>query len=121
MWRKAILTFTGLCGAWFGYTLYQRVGGIVSWMPQWLSDGSLPGMIVWMMAGAVLFMAGCSFAGASVANRLQQGIEGLVRIPMNEMMAGVIGLAVGLMLSLAVYPLFHGWGPQVNLSRPLLP
>lgn len=58
MWRKAILTFTGLCGAWFGYTLYQRVGGIVSWMPEWLSDGSLPGMVVWMMAGAVLFIPG---------------------------------------------------------------
>ncbi|MBE3650886.1 twitching motility protein PilT, partial [Paenibacillus polymyxa] len=77
MWRKAILTFTGLCGAWFGYTLYQRIGGLVTWMPQWLSDGSLPGMAVWMLAGAVVFMVGCSFAGASVANRLQQGIEGL--------------------------------------------
>ncbi|WP_068505609.1 PIN/TRAM domain-containing protein [Paenibacillus kribbensis] len=117
MWRKAILTFTGLCGAWFGYTLYYRVGGIVSWMPQWLNDGTLPGMAVWMIAGAVLFMAGCSFAGASVANRLQQGIEGLVRIPMNELLSGVIGLAVGLILSLAVYPLLSWLGAPGQLIQ----
>lgn len=110
MWRKAILTFTGLCGAWFGYTLYYRVGGIVSWMPQWLNDGSLPGLAVWMIAGAALFIVGCSFAGASVANRLQRGIERLIRVPMNEMLAGAIGMVMGLVLSLAAYPLLSWLG-----------
>ncbi|MDP4095977.1 PIN/TRAM domain-containing protein [Paenibacillus sp. P96] len=103
MWRKAILIFTGLCGSWFGYTLFQKASGTVSWMPDWMGSTAV-GSFIWVVVGAVLFMALSSIAGTAAADRLQKGIDGLSKIPMNEMAAGTTGLASGLILSLLLYP-----------------
>ncbi|MDO7908376.1 PIN/TRAM domain-containing protein [Paenibacillus sp. JX-17] len=111
MWRKAILTFTGLCGVWSGYTLFQKADESLPWMTRWIGGGdSAGGSLLWMALGALVFMALCSIFGDSTAKRVQRGIEGLVRVPMNELAAGVCGLAAGLVMSMLMYPLFSWLG-----------
>lgn len=54
MWRKGILTFTGLCGAWFGYTAYHLAGKSIPWMAEWIQSAGLLGAGVSTLLGAVL-------------------------------------------------------------------
>lgn len=103
MWKRAILTFTGLCGAWFGYTLYDRFAGTVRWLPVWMQD-SPAGGVIWTILGALVFLVSCSAAGSAISIRLQQGIDRLAGIPIHETASGTVGLLSGLLFAILIYP-----------------
>jgi len=104
MWKRGILTFTGLCGAWFGYTAYQLAGKSVPWMAEWIQSAGLLGAGIATILGAVLFIALCSIGGTMLAAKLNHGIDALAKIPMNELAAGAAGIIAGLVVALLLSP-----------------
>ncbi|MCF7758759.1 PIN/TRAM domain-containing protein [Paenibacillus xylanexedens] len=108
MWKKGILTFTGLCGAWFGYTAYHLAGKSVPWMAEWIQSAGLLGAGISTLLGAVMFMAVCNIGGTLMADRLHSGIDSLAKVPMNELAAGAAGAVAGLLVALLLYPVV-GW------------
>lgn len=105
MWKKVILSFALICGAWSGFSLYYALErGFPKGMER-LGD-SLPveGSILFTVLGAIIFL----FAGFLCAewggSKLQEAVQYCSRIPMNELAAAAAGLTGGLLLSLLLYP-----------------
>lgn len=105
MLKKAILAFIGLCGAWFGYSLYQT---LVRSFPEWVTlfgeNDALRGGMVFAALGAILFMFIGSMCAQPAINKLQAFVGSFSKMPMNELTAGAAGLTGGLLLALLLYP-----------------
>lgn len=102
MWKRVLLLPIALLGALSGYRYY-----VLGYAPGWLS-GSRSGIglepYLFASIGALLFigLAALSFAWGA---RWFERIEDMARsIPMAYASAGLIGLLVGLLVSVLVYP-----------------
>ncbi|AJS60304.1 PIN/TRAM domain-containing protein [Paenibacillus sp. IHBB 10380] len=105
MLKKAILAFIGLCGAWFGYTLYHTAGSSFPKVINMFGEqSSIVGSLVCAMLGAILFMLIGSLCADRVAYTLHHVIGAFSKMPMNELTAGAVGLIGGLVLALLLYP-----------------
>ena len=105
MWRKVTLTFTALCGVWLSYSVHNilKQSSLLGWDS---SAGQLGVVSTWisLFLGALLFMFICFIVSMKISKRVHQGIYMLSGIPMNELIARCIGIAVGLIAALLFYP-----------------
>jgi len=105
MLKKAILVFIGLCGAWFGYTVYQMLR---KYFPEWITlfgeNDAVRGGLVFAALGAILFMLIGSMSYPTVVDKVQGIVGAFSKMPMNELTAGAAGLTGGLLLALLLYP-----------------
>ncbi|MFD2703712.1 PIN/TRAM domain-containing protein [Paenibacillus shunpengii] len=118
MWKKVILTLTGFMGAWSGYALYHSVGVTVPWLSE-LADrlGTTTALALWMLTGVAVFTLLCSTLGSVVNLRVEEGVTKLARVPMSELAAGALGLGIGLLFAILLYPSFNWLGKPGELLQ----
>ena len=121
MWRKLIFIFTGLCGAWSGYALYYSVGQTIPWLSEGTSTFRVGlALTLFMLIGAVFFVLLSRMLGSLLDLRVEEGVSKLARVPMGELAAGVLGLGIGLLFSLLLYPSLNWLGRPGDLLQVAL-
>ncbi|SEU30518.1 PIN/TRAM domain-containing protein [Paenibacillus sp. NFR01] len=118
MWKKLILAFAGVCGAWTGYSLYHTAETEFAAGTARFSD-RLPveGSILFTVLGAIIFLIAGNLCAQWAISQLRRAVMAGSRIPMNEMAAGAAGLTGGLLLSLLVYPALKWLGAGGDLLQ----
>lgn len=105
MWRKIILSFASVCGAWSGYSLYHAAErGFPQGMEKLGKELPVEGSLLFMVLGAIIFLLAGTLCADWVGAKLKEAVLFCSRIPMNELAAGAAGLTGGLLLSLLLYP-----------------
>ncbi|WP_106767192.1 PIN/TRAM domain-containing protein [Paenibacillus faecalis] len=105
MFKKAILAFAVLCGAWTGHTLYDVLERSFPEFSLIFRQGLIPGG-----SGVFILLGGLTFGmiGALVSDkfdgRVQSMIASFSRMPMNDLAAGMAGLLAGLLITLLLSP-----------------
>ncbi|MDQ0196000.1 PIN/TRAM domain-containing protein [Paenibacillus wynnii] len=121
MWKKVILSFAGLCGGWFGYSLYHMAeNGFPAGMERLSAGLPVEGSIVFAMLGAIIFLFAGTLCAEWGGTKLQEAVLHTSRIPMNDLAAGATGLIGGLLLSLLLYPSMTWMGTAGQLLQVVL-
>ena len=121
MWKKMILSFTGLCGGWFGYSLYHMAEkGFPAGMERVSASLPVEGSIVFAVLGAIIFLFAGTLCAEWGGTKLQEVVLHTSRIPMNDLAAGATGLMGGLLLSLLLYPTLAWMGTAGQLLQVAL-
>ncbi|MCL6605853.1 MAG: PIN/TRAM domain-containing protein [Paenibacillus sp.] len=121
MWKKVILSFAGLCGGWFGYSLYHMVEqGFPAGMERLSTGLPVEGSIVFALLGAIIFLFAGTLCAEWGGTKLQEAVLHTSRIPMNDLAAGATGLMGGLLLSLLLYPSMAWLGKAGQLIQVVL-
>lgn len=105
MWKKGLTLLVAIIGGWTGYTLFraaeaafpQGAGRLSERLPvegEWLF--ALLGVLIFSFAGVV----GARWGG----DKLRRAVGFAAGVPMNELVAGAVGLIAGLVLSMLLYP-----------------
>ncbi|WP_379136778.1 PIN/TRAM domain-containing protein [Paenibacillus sp. sgz500958] len=118
MWKKGILSFTGLCGGWSGFTLYHSaIKGFPTGMGRLAAGLPVDGSIVFAVLGAIIFLLVGTLCAEWGGAKLREAVLLASRIPMNELAAGAAGLTGGLLLSLLLYPAMMWMGKVGQLLQ----
>ncbi|MEK5478110.1 PIN/TRAM domain-containing protein [Paenibacillus sp. FSL R5-0407] len=118
MLKKSLLIVSGLCGAWFGYTMEGVAGMFPQPLKSWFEGMSpLLAQFILAAAGACLFLFFFSLAADVVSVKVRQWITALTQIPMKDLAAGAAGLTAGLLLSLMVYPVLSWFGTLEGFAQ----
>ncbi|MEK4345608.1 PIN/TRAM domain-containing protein [Paenibacillus sp. FSL P4-0184] len=105
MWKKVILSFALICGAWSGFSLYHALEkGFPKGMEKLSESLPVEGSILFTVLGAIIFLFAGSLCAEWGGSKLREAVLYCSRIPMNELAAGAAGLTGGLLLSLLLYP-----------------
>lgn len=118
MWRKVILGFALICGAWSGYSLYYAAErGFPIGMGKLGDNLPVEGSILFAVLGAIIFLFAGTLCAEWASAKLREVVLFCSRIPMNELAAGAAGLTGGLLLSLLLYPTMSWMGKAGQLLQ----
>lgn len=106
MLKKGIQALSVICGAWFGFTLFEAAGQPTAWLePLFGGASAVLGTIGSMAIGVVAFLVLFSLSAGVILSNVQKGIDKITELPFDQVLGAFLGLLGGLAVAALLNPL----------------
>jgi uncharacterized protein YacL len=105
--KRTVQFVIALFGAMLGYQLHGLIGSPMFELgPAWMA-GERAGAYFYMIIGALAGALTAAFAADTVIQRIHRTIEQWTNIPAADLISGIGGMVLGLLISTLMYPVFN--------------